>query len=136
MAIATVSSPGSLRAEEDFTVTKARTESELGKTSKEVSTACGAAVKSSVDWTTMTESVVEGYSVSSYCGNPLEALVDLCKGAAAKKFIKKKVKALVCTFGGKDKRDLTVEGGTITFTVDFDSGNNEEYARRELIKKL
>ncbi|MEL6195852.1 MAG: hypothetical protein AAFZ38_09465 [Myxococcota bacterium] len=136
LSIVGIASIPAVAVAEDFSVTKARAEAELKEKAGEVATACGAKVQTKVDWSKLTESVASNYSISSYCGNPLDALVDLCAGAASKAYIKKKVKKLTCTFGGVGKRALNVKGGAMTFVLDFDAGNNEEFAKKELIKKL
>ena len=50
--------------------------------------------------------------------------------------IPRKIKAYVCKFGGKGKRNISLKGSTLTFWVDWEAPNNDPYIKTYLGKKL
>ena len=54
----------------------------------------------------------------------------------SKEYIRKNVKKVVCRFGGKGKRRIEVKNKQIHWFLDWESSNNRDYVRQEMLKKL
>jgi hypothetical protein len=96
--------------------------------------ACGTKVTATIDWKSVTDDIIKKYSVSSYCGGPLEALKSLCASPVGKKAVSANVKSFTCQFGPELK--LEVNAGTVRFTTQQDAANQEEYAAQFFEKNL
>jgi len=101
---------------------------------KAMNDACGTSVTATIDWKSISDEVIKTYSISSYCGNPLEALQKLCDSPAGKKAIQAKVKKYSCQFGSALKLD--VKAGQVSFTTQQDAANQEEFATQYFEKNL
>src|SRR5690606_20374395 len=96
--------------------------------------ACGTKVTATIDWKSVTDDIIKRYSISSYCGNPLEALEELCGSPVGKRLISAKVKSFTCQFGPELK--LEVKEGAVSFTTQQSAANQEEYATQFFEKNL
>jgi hypothetical protein len=96
--------------------------------------ACGTNVTATIDWKSVTDDIIKRYSISSYCGNPLEALQKLCGSNVGKRVISAKVKSFSCRFGPELK--LEVKDGAVSFTTQQDAANQDEYAMQFFEKNL
>lgn len=121
---------------EDPRVTQARTEAELEKSVKRLNEKCGGETMVSVEWETFSKEDVEKYSIQSFCESPIDALGSLCFGEQTKQYVKNNVKTIACTYGGKDKGGLKVNGKTISFLVDFELPNQGDMAYKALMRNL
>lgn len=101
---------------------------------KAMNEACGTKVTATIDWKSVTDDLIKRYSISSYCGNPLEALKELCGTPVGKRVISAKVKSFTCQFGSELKLD--VKAGAVSFTTQQDAPNQEEYATQFFEKNL
>ncbi len=101
---------------------------------KAMNDACGTKVTATIDWKSVTDDIIKKYSIASYCGNPLEALKDLCATPVGKRVISAKVKSFTCQFGPELKLD--VKAGAVSFTTQQDAPNQEEYATQFFEKNL
>jgi hypothetical protein len=101
---------------------------------KAMNAACGTSVTATIDWKSISDEVLKRYSISSYCGNPLEALQKLCESPVGKKVIQAKVKKFSCQFGPELKLD--VNAGAVSFTTQQDAANQEEFATQYFEKTL
>lgn len=104
------------------------------KVVKAMNDACGTSVTATIDWKSISDEVIKQYSISSYCGNPLEALEKLCGSPVGKKIIQAKVKSYACQFGSELKLD--VKAGAVSFTTQQDAANQEEFATEYFKKNL
>jgi len=95
---------------------------------KSMNEACGTQVTATIDWKSISDELIKKYSISSYCGNPLEALRRLCGSPVGKRVISAKVKKFSCQFGPELK--LEVNAGAVSFTTQQDAANQEEYATK------
>jgi hypothetical protein len=95
---------------------------------KAMNQACGTQVAATIDWKSVTDDVIKKYSVSSYCGGPLESLRALCGSPVGKRVISAKVKKFSCQFGPELKLELN--GDAVRFTTQQDASNQEEYATK------
>lgn len=107
---------------------RAHAEQGLAEGVKSLNEACGTAVVATVDWDSIPDAVLKQYSISSYCGAPLDALGRLCASAEAKKAIQAQVKAFSCRFGEALK--LEVQAGRVTWTTAKDEANQEDFATK------
>jgi hypothetical protein len=104
--------------------------------------ACASTIKAAIDWESFKSELTASAdgklrkSFYGYCAAPLSALRSLCGDADAKQTVQKKVKQVTCKFGGKDKRKIDLKGGTVTYWVDWDSGNDADFCKAFLGKKL
>jgi hypothetical protein len=101
---------------------------------KGMNDACGTKVPATIDWKSVSDELIKQYSISSYCGNPLEALRKLCGSPVGKRVISAKVKTFACQFGPELKLD--VKAGAVSFTTQQDAANQEEFATQYFEKNL
>jgi hypothetical protein len=106
----------------------------FAETVKAMNEACGTQVAATVDWKSVSDELIKRYSISSYCGNPLEALQKLCGSPVGKRVISAKVKKFTCQFGPELKLEL--KDGAVSFTTQQDAANQEEYATKFFEKSL
>lgn len=101
--------------------------------------ACGTQFTWKIDWASFEKGKadIHGNSVgSSFCGDGVGALRQLCADALGKKEVTAKVKGIVCKYGGKGKRSISLSGKKVIWTVDFEAGNNLDFAKEWLENKL
>jgi hypothetical protein len=101
---------------------------------KSMNDACGTKVTGTIDWKSVSDEVIKSYSISSYCGGPLEALGRLCGSPVGKRIIGSKVKTFTCQFGSELK--LEVKEGAVSFITQQDAANQEDYAKQFFEKNL
>jgi hypothetical protein len=106
----------------------------FSEVAKAMNEGCGTQVVASVDWKSVTDEILKRYSVSSYCGNPLDALRKLCESKVGKRIIQAKVKTFSCQFGPELK--LETKDGAVSFTTQQDAANQEEFATQYFEKNL
>jgi len=124
---------------EDEMVARAKSDAEMKTMAAEMNVACGSAIEVSIDWDGFAKSGDwQEYSIPSYCGAPLEALMDFCSAEKgnSKAYIKKKVRNVTCYYGGEGKRGIQVGDGTIKNIVDFKAVNLGDFTRAALLKDL
>ena len=134
LLLALLVAPAAL-ADGEESVEQAREELALQKKAQELQDACGVVPTTSIAWKSFPSDSGK-YSISGYCGAALDDLRQHCDGKSKKKVIQQSLKGLTCTYGGKDKRGLTVAGGHVTFTLDFEAANNDAFARKELLRSF
>jgi hypothetical protein len=101
---------------------------------KGMNDACGTKMTAAIDWKSVSDEVIKRYSVSSYCGNPLEALRRLCETPVGRRIISAKVKKVSCQFGKELKLDI--QDGAVSFTTEQEAANQEELASEFFKKNL
>lgn len=139
LALATLTLTLPARAEEESPkVRRARYETDLEKLAEAADAVCGTKLAVEIDWTSFDEDARwSGYSVSSFCGAPLEELARFCAGPRAKAYVAKNVERFACR-AGKSKEDWRLEkkGKVLVWTVPMEASNNDQKARAELLEKL
>jgi hypothetical protein len=88
------------------------------------------------DWAGSKMEDLATYSPSGYCESAYTAPVQVCGDKDGKEAVQQKVKKVLCKFGGKGKRVLKLNGGTLEFTIDWDAANNDDYVKAFLMKNL
>ena len=129
---------GALAYAEDEMVERAKNEADMKKIGDEMNVACESSIRVTIDWDSFAKSDWRDYSVSSYCGAPVETLAEFCaaKKGASKAHIREKIKSITCSYGGEGKRALNIERGDISNIVDFKAYNLNDFVHAALIEKL
>ena len=104
---------GALAYAEDEMVERAKNEADMKKIGDEMNVVCESSIRVTIDWDSFAKSDWRDYSVSSYCGAPVETLAEFCaaKKGASKAHIREKIKSITCSYGGEGKRALNIESG-------------------------
>lgn len=99
---------------------------------------CGTKIEVTIDWSKFKLDEIKSKNVSTYgyCQPSVNTVRSLCDDADAKPEVVKKVKKIVCKYGGPGKRALTLKGGTLEWTIDWDAANNDDYVKEFLMKNL
>jgi hypothetical protein len=139
LTLAALANPGPAHAEDESPkVRRARYETDLEKSAEAADAVCGTKLTVEIDWTSFDEDARwAGYSVSSFCGAPLDMLARLCAGPRAKAYVAKNVDRLACRAGkSKDDWRLDKKGKVLVWTVPIEASNNDQKAHAELLEKL
>jgi hypothetical protein len=97
---------------------------------------CGTKITASFDWSKSKLEDMDKYSAYGYCESALDALESICEDSDGKEAVQKDVKKVVCKFGAKDKRAISLKGGTLEWTMDWEASNNADYIKEYLMKTL
>jgi len=106
---------------------QAKEDDHLARSVADVTTRCDAPISAKIDWSTTQQDEPGTHSPSGLCGGALDAIGSLCGEPLAKEAIQKGVKALICKMGGP--RALTLQDGTLTYTIDYDAANNDDFIK-------
>jgi len=113
----------------------ARHEKQLAETGESFTKQCGYKLPVTVNWASFYDEDVKELSISSYCGDPIEAMARLCEDSAeAKRTITAAIKSFSCTMGPELKLDIA--GTALNWTTSRSGRNMNEFARKNLEKKL
>lgn len=123
---------GQLAALARFDVGAAKTAAEgrLAETMARVEDACGFVPDIGIAWEGLTEEQLMRYSISGYCDAARSALERACGVPEAKAFLQRAVAGYTCRFG--EAPALELEADRLVFTVDFDTPNQDRWARAAL----
>ena len=88
--------------------------------------ACGAPVKTTVDWAGLDQAALQSVSISGYCATVAEAMQSLCKQDAGFKSRAAEFGQIQCQFG--ERLNLTKRAGGISFTTAKDAVNQDDFA--------
>jgi hypothetical protein len=128
---------GSLKALAAFDrkAESAQQEKKLDDTIASFAKACGGKPAVTVDWATFSDADIRELSISSYCGDPLDRMRQMCEASnEAKQAIATNVKTYVCTMGKAMALDLA--GTTLTWTTSRAAVNMSDFTRQNLEKKF
>jgi hypothetical protein len=109
-------------------------EQTLAESVTSLNAACGTSVTGTIDWSSISDELLKGYSISSYCTAPLDALSKLCATAEGKKAIQAQAKEFSCRFG--DALKLEVRAGRVSWTTAKDASNQEAFVTKYLEENL
>jgi hypothetical protein len=100
--------------------------------------ACGtAALAGRFEWSTFNLDDLQRYSAHGYCGAVFSAIRGLCAEPVARAAVTSKVNRVVCRFGGPGQRALSRSADNVlTFTIDWDAANDEDFAKDWLLDNL
>jgi len=130
MAVAASAGAQSLKARQF----QAKEDEYLARSIEDTSKRCESQISAKIDWAAIKQDEPGSSSPSGYCGEALNAIGSLCGQAMAKEAVQKGVKTLVCTMGGP--RAISLKDGTLTYTMEYDSANNEDYIKAFLKEHL
>jgi hypothetical protein len=102
----------------------------------DMKTVCGKDIPASFDKPSYKGQLEGSYSVYGYCGELYSALRTICADADGKAAVQEKISKLECAFGGKDKRALSLKGGTLKMIIDWDASNYGDFIKAWLLKNL
>jgi hypothetical protein len=108
---------------------------------------CGTHLAAKIDWTAVppefagkelppqpaTSRLVKS-SAAGYCFNVFSALDQVCQTEAGRTAVRQKVQNIVCGFG--PERTIEVKDGVLTFKMNVDTYNNEDFIREYLLNNL
>lgn len=97
---------------------------------------CGTKITASFDWSKSKLEDMNTYSAYGYCEAALDALESICEDSDGKEAVQKDVKSLVCRFGGKGSRAITLKKGVLDWTIEWEASNNGDYIKEYLMKTL
>jgi hypothetical protein len=97
---------------------------------------CGKDIPASFDKPSYKGQLEGSYSVYGYCAELYSALRNICADADGKAAVQEKISKLECAFGGKDKRALSLNGGTLKMIIDWDASNYGDFINAWLLKNL
>jgi len=86
---------------------------------------CEAPITAKIDWSTIAQDELGDHSPSGFCGSALDSIGSLCGDKLAKEAIQKGVKTVICKMGGP--RAMTLQAGTLTYTINYDAANNDDF---------
>ena len=99
----------------------------LARSVADVAKRCNAPIAAKIDWSTISQDEPGSHSPSGFCGSALDSIGSLCGENLAKEAVQKSVKTVICKMGGP--RALTLQDGTLTYTIDYDAANNDDYIK-------
>lgn len=104
-----------------------------------VKSECGKKIPMSVNWKTISNDFIINYSVSSYCGTPLNNIASYCDfanddkhAAKMKKAILTKVKRIQCQVGKKHLGVSLAHDGTLTWVTVANIDNQDDFFKYNL----
>jgi hypothetical protein len=109
---------------------------QIDKSADSTDQRCGTKITGQFDWKGTKLEDFSTNSPSGYCEAAFNALSLVCDDKDGKEAVQKKVKKVLCKFGGKDKRAIKLNGSTLEFTIDWGAANNDDYVKDFLMKKL
>ncbi len=92
--------------------------------------ACATPVKTTVNWSGLTDDQLQRLSISGFCGTVANAVGSLCGSDQAFKAQAAKHAQIQCRFG--DKLSLRHEGAQLVFTTEEKAPNQDDFARQYL----
>lgn len=105
-------------------------QADLARTDQEASAACGAPVKTTVDWNGIDDEKLQTLSIGSYCGVVASQLDSLCRNTPAFKPKAAALGQVQCKFASELK--IRLEGQQVVFTTEKDAPNQEDFVRQFL----
>lgn len=103
---------------------------------KDMKERCGKDIPGSFDKASYKGQLEGSYSVYGYCAELYSALRSICSDPDGKTAVQAKVNKITCAYGGKDKRVLSLSGGTLKMMIDWDASNYGDFINAWLLKNL
>jgi hypothetical protein len=97
---------------------------------------CGTKITAEFDWSKSKLEDLDTYSGYGYCESVLDALETVCADDDGKAAIQKDVKKVLCKFGGKGSRSVSLKKGTIEYVIEWDAANSADFVKEYLMKTL
>lgn len=90
---------------------------------------CGTEITGKLDWSKIKEKDLESNAPAEYCDGALGAIRAMCGDAAMRERLKA-VKTVSCLVG--EKRAAALDNGTLTFTMEWNASNNDDFVKTYL----
>ena len=97
---------------------------------------CGKDIPGAFDKASYKGQLEGNHSVYGYCAELYSALRSICADPDGKAAVQQKVNKIECGYGGKDKRALSLSGGTLKMMIDWDASNYGDFINAWLLKNL
>lgn len=97
---------------------------------------CGTKITAEFDWSKSKLEDFDTYSAYGYCEATLDALESICEDADGKEAVQKDVKKVLCKFGGKGSRSITLKKGVLEWVIEWEASNNQDFIKEYLMKTL
>ena len=101
---------------------------------KTANAACATKLAATVDWKSISDEMLKGYNIASFCGPPLEALQNLCANPSVKAVIQQQIQRVECRFGAA--LALDVKAGVAHWATFTEGSNQETFAANYLEKNV
>ena len=111
-------------------------EDQLNEMVKTTNEKCGTKLSANMDWKSTKKEDLQTNSPSAFCGNALEAIQSLCDEAESKAAVQKQIKKVTCKWVAEGKRSVKLSGGTLSYDIDWNASNANEFIHDYLMKHL
>lgn len=106
----------------------------LESTQNELQEACGKAISVSVDWDSISDDTIKGYSVASYCGAVSDAVVNACTDETKKAWVGESIDLISCQFSKSIK--LKLVNKELMFKTAVDASNQDDFVKQNLLNLM
>jgi hypothetical protein len=106
---------------------------QLEETDASAAKACGAPIKTTVEWDTVSDKDLRELNVSSYCGTPAEEMARLCNEAPRFQVRSSRLAKVQCRFG--DDMKIRIENGQTVFLTTREAPNQGSFVRTFLLNQ-
>lgn len=115
----------------DREAAQARNDEALARDVARTGETCGATPEWSVDWSSVSDEILQEKSIAGYCGSLLQAFRNLCRFEAAKAFVAT-IDRVECSWID-DSQNLSLTDGTVTWQVSAGMTNGHQKAADALL---
>jgi hypothetical protein len=109
-------------------------EAALAKNVERTNEKCGSDFTVKFDWTGLPAGALKEFSAAGYCDAALEGIRRVCEDALGKDPVKRKIKSMICGFGGE--RSISLKDGSLAYTINFNSTNDADFVYAYLQNNL
>ncbi|MBX3203108.1 MAG: hypothetical protein KF894_33600, partial [Labilithrix sp.] len=118
----------------------ARQDSYMESSVKDANAACGTSAKPityQFDKASFAKEDWSSHSPNGYCSGVFDNLRSICANVdGAKQPVQNQIKKVVCKYAGKGKFGVTLSGGTLTYSVDWDEPNVDDKIATSIKRNL
>jgi hypothetical protein len=114
--------------------TQLEQEAALAKHGEQTNKICGSGFTVKFDWTGVPAGALKEFSAAGYCDAALEGIRRVCEDAVGKNAVKQKINSVTCGFVGE--RSLSLNGGALAYTINFNSVNDADFVYAYLQSNL
>ena len=116
---------------------RAETELGLSKEGLDLNETCGVSLDASIEWGGFPDDLVNSnYSVLGYCEAGLDAIGSLCGGENKKAYIASNVTSLHCSYDVAKSATIEINGGALTYYLEFEESNLTDKLKKSLLGTL
>jgi hypothetical protein len=108
----------------------------LAKEAEQVTTTCEKEIPGSFVKPSFKDQMETNNSFYGFCAEAYSALRNICADPDGKAAVKEKISKFECTFGGTGKRAMSLNGGTLQMSIDWEAANYGDFINEWLLKNL